>query len=292
MTAAGARLLADRLGCPLAEAAPIAARHDAVAALLADPPLRARIRTTLKGAPDMARALGRLALDRFAPRDLAAIRDGLVRAAAIAAALERPEGLTAIPPLLADSARALRPAEDPAPELGRALAETLPARLDDPGIVAPGYDGQLDGLRRLRDDARGAIAALQLDLAQAWGVASLKVRHHQQFGYLAELPPAPAETLLRKPPPKATGDFAPIHRQTMANGVRFTCAALADLDRRLSRGRRGGGAGGRRPSPATCAASASPPPPASPRPPRRWPRSISMPPPPNWPPRAAGAGRS
>ncbi|MFZ4411093.1 MAG: DNA mismatch repair protein MutS, partial [Paracraurococcus sp.] len=234
VTAAGARLQADRLGCPLAEAAPIAARHDAVAALLADPPLRARLRAALKGAPDMARALGRLALDRFAPRDLAAIRDGLGRAATIAAALERPEGLAAIPPLLAESARALRPADDPAAELGRALAETLPARLDDPGIVAPGYDGQLDALRRLRDDARGAIAALQLDLAQAWGVAALKIRHHQQFGYLAELPPAPAETLLRNPPPKASGDFAPIHRQTMANGVRFTCAALANLDRRLS----------------------------------------------------------
>ncbi|MDO9710330.1 DNA mismatch repair protein MutS [Paracraurococcus lichenis] len=234
VTAAGARLLADRLGCPLAEEAPIAARHDAVAALLAAPALRGGIRATLKGAPDMARALGRLALDRFAPRDLAAIRDGLARAAAIAAALERPEGLATIPPLLAGSARALRPANDPAPELARALAETLPARLDDPGIVAAGYDGELDGLRRLRDDARGAIAALQLDLAQAWGVASLKVRHHQQFGYLAELPAAAGETLLRNPPARATGDFAPIHRQTMANGVRFTCAALAALDRRLS----------------------------------------------------------
>ncbi|MBK1658378.1 DNA mismatch repair protein MutS [Paracraurococcus ruber] len=139
-----------------------------------------------------------------------------------------------LPALLAGSARALRPAQDPAPELARALAETLPARLDDPGLVAAGYDGQLDGLRRLRDDARGAIAALQLDLAQAWGVASLKVRHHQQFGFLAELPAAAGETLLRTPPARASGDFAPIHRQTMANGVRFTCAALANLDRRLS----------------------------------------------------------
>ncbi|TCZ58763.1 DNA mismatch repair protein MutS [Roseicella aquatilis] len=234
VTAAGARLLADRLGCPLAEAAPIAARHDAVAALLAAPGLRATLRAALKGAPDMARALGRLALDRFAPRDLAAIRDGLTRAAAIAAALARPEGLAVVPPLLAESARALRPTDDPAPELARALAETLPARLDDAGIVAAGYDGQLDGLRRLRDDARGAIAALQLDLAQAWGVAALKVRHHQQFGYLAELPAAAGERLLREPPPRASGDFAPIHRQTMANGVRFTCAALAGLDRRLS----------------------------------------------------------
>ncbi|MDB5374866.1 MAG: mismatch repair protein MutS, partial [Belnapia sp.] len=82
MTAAGGRLLAARLACPLAEAEPILARHDAVAALLTASGLRGTIRATLRGAPDMARALARLSLDRFAPRDLAAIRDGLARAAA------------------------------------------------------------------------------------------------------------------------------------------------------------------------------------------------------------------
>jgi DNA mismatch repair protein MutS len=234
VTAAGGRLLAARLACPLAEPAPILARHDAVAALLAAGGLRGGIRATLKGTPDMARALARLALDRFAPRDLAAIRDGLARAATIAGALEKSEGLAAIPPLLRDAAAALRPAPDPAPELARALAESLPARLDDAGIIAPGYDGQLDALRRLRDDARGAIAALQLDLCQAWGVAALKVKHHQQFGYLAELPAAAGEKLLREAPAAAAGEFAPIHRQTMANGHRFTCAALAGLDRKLA----------------------------------------------------------
>ena len=239
VTAAGARLLAARLASPLAETGPIAARHDAVEALLADAGLRGAVRAALKGAPDMARALARLSLDRFAPRDLAAIRDGLTRASEIAAALAASGGLAPLPPLLAEAARALRPASDPAPELARALAETLPARLDDPGIVAAGYDGQLDGLRRLRDDARGAIAALQRDLAQAWGVASLKIRHHQQFGYLAEVPSAAGETLLRKPPAEATGDFAPIHRQTMANVQRFTCAALAGLDRRLAEAAQG-----------------------------------------------------
>ncbi|MBV1795978.1 DNA mismatch repair protein MutS [Siccirubricoccus sp. G192] len=234
ITAAGARELAARLAGPLAEAEPIASRHDAVSALLAAAPLRAAIRAALRGAPDMARALARLSLDRFAPRDLAAVRDGLARAAAIAEALVEPGGLAAVPPLLQEAGRALRPARDPAPELARALAETLPARLEEPGLVAPGYDGQLDALRRLRDDARGAIAALQLDLAQAWGVASLKIRHHQQFGYLAELPAAAGEKLLRDAPAKATGEFAPVHRQTMANGHRFTCAALAGLDRRLA----------------------------------------------------------
>ena len=235
LTPAGARLLAARLAAPLAEAGPIVARHDAVAALLADAVLRGALRAALKGAPDMARALARLSLDRFAPRDLAAIRDGLQRAAAMAEALAAPRGLgPPLPPLLVTAARALRPSPDPAPELARALAATLPARLDETGIVAAGYDGQLDGLRRLRDDARGAIAALQLDLAQAWGVASLKIRHHQQLGYLAEVPAPAGERLLRAPPPGATGEYAPIHRQTMANATRFTCAALAGLDRRLA----------------------------------------------------------
>ena len=230
VTAAGARLLAERLACPLDGAEPIARRHDAVAALLAAAPLRAALRGMLRGSPDMARALGRLASDRFAPRDLAAIRDGLARAGTIAEALAEPPP----PPLLREAAAALLPQPDPAPELVRALADALPARLDDPGLVAPGYDGQLDGLRRLRDDARGAIAGLQLDLAQAWGVASLKIRHHQQFGYLAELPAAAGEALLRVAPAAAAGEFTPIHRQTMANGHRFTCAALAGLDRRLA----------------------------------------------------------
>jgi DNA mismatch repair protein MutS len=228
LTGAGARELAARLACPLAEMAPIAARHDAVACLLADAPARATLRGHLKGAPDMARALARLSLDRFAPRDLAALRDGLARAEAMAGFLHgRP-----LPPLLEDAAAALVPEVSPHAELNRALAENLPARIEDGGVVAPGYDGELDALRRLRDDGRAAIAAMQMDLAQAWGVASLKIRHHQQFGYLAEMPAAAGEKLLRAPP--APGPMAPVHRQTMANAIRFTCAALAELDRKLA----------------------------------------------------------
>ena len=226
LTGPGARELASRLAAPLADLAAITARHDAVAHLSAEPELRARLRAALKGAPDMARALARLSLDRFAPRDLAAVRDGLLRAEAMAAALAGP-----LPALL--SPASLQPEASPAAELTRALADSLPARLEDGGVVAPGYDGQLDALRRLRDDARGAIAAMQMELAQAWGVAALKIRHHQQMGYLAELPAAAGEKLLRDPP-KLAGEFAPQHRQTMSSTLRFTCAALAGLDRKLS----------------------------------------------------------
>ncbi|WP_240790097.1 DNA mismatch repair protein MutS [Roseomonas sp. HF4] len=232
VTAAGARELAARLAAPLAEAAPIAARHDAVGFLLAADAVRAALRSALKGAPDMARALARLSLDRFAPRDLGAIRDGLARAEAMAAALDAAEGVPPIPPLLAAARAALMPEASPRAELARALADPLPARLEDGGLVGPGYDGELDALRRLRDGAREAIAALQMDLAAAWGVASLKIRHHQQFGFLAEVPAAAGEKLLRAAP--KDGPQAPVHRQTMANAMRFTCAALAELDRRVA----------------------------------------------------------
>ncbi len=232
LTAAGARELAARLACPLAEAAPIAARHDAVGFLAGAETLRATIRAALKGAPDIARALARLALDRHMPRDLAALRLGMEAAQRLAEAVSA----TPLPPpaLLAEATAALR--LDPAlpAELARALPDRLPARFEDGGAIAPGFDGELDALRRLRDGAREQIAALQMDLAQAWGVASLKIRHHQQFGFLAELPAAPAEKLLRDPPKGIGKDHAPIHRQTMANAVRFTCAALAELDRRVA----------------------------------------------------------
>ncbi|WP_458095317.1 DNA mismatch repair protein MutS [Roseomonas sp. WA12] len=235
LTAAGARELAARLATPLAEAAPIASRHDSVSFLLAADSVRAGLREALKGAPDMARALGRLSVERFFPRDLAALRDGLTRAEAMRTALSAAAGVPPIPPLLREAGEALVPASSPRAELSRALAAELPARLEDGGVVGPGYDGELDALRRLRDDARGAILALQMDLAQAWGVASLKIRHHQQLGFLAEVPSAAGETLLREKP--APGPMAPIHRQSMANAHRFTCGALSDLDRRLSQAR-------------------------------------------------------
>ncbi|WP_426954659.1 DNA mismatch repair protein MutS [Muricoccus radiodurans] len=235
LTAAGARELAARLGTPLADAAPIAARHDAVGFLLSADTVRRDLRDALKGAPDMARALGRLSVERFFPRDLAALRDGLSRAEAMRAALANAAGTPPVPRLLSDAARSLVPENSPRAELARALAAELPARFEDGGAVGLGYDGELDALRRLRDDARGAILALQMDLAQAWGVASLKIRHHQQLGFLAEVPAAAGEKLLREKP--APGPMAPIHRQSMANAHRFTCGALSELDRKLSQAR-------------------------------------------------------
>src|SRR5580698_3561097 len=84
VTAAGSRLLAQRLAAPLTDPDEIARRLDAVAALVGDTAVRSDSRDRLKAAPDLARALSRIAVGRSGPRDLAAIRDGIFAAAQIA----------------------------------------------------------------------------------------------------------------------------------------------------------------------------------------------------------------
>ncbi len=220
LTAAGARLLAETLAAPLTDPAPIADRQDAWSWLLANPQAATSLRSALRRAPDMVRALGRLSLGRGAPRDLGALRDGLTAADAAQLALEGP-----LPRLLAGARATLAPSPALRTQLQTALAETVPARLDD-GAIAAGFDPELDAHRALRDDSRRVIATLQLDYAQKFGVASLKIRHHAQLGYVIEAPSAAVEKL------RAHADLT--LRQAMANGARFTSVELSELDRRIA----------------------------------------------------------
>ena len=110
--------------------------------------------------------------------------------------------------------------------LAAALADPAPHRVDDGNAIRPGYDGELDAHRSLRDDSRRVLASMQLDYAQKYGVASLKIRHHAQLGYVIEAPAAAVEKLR---------DFPELTlRQGMANGARFTDPGLSDLDRRIT----------------------------------------------------------
>src|SRR4030081_3098267 len=93
VTAAGSRLLAQRLAAPLTESAAIARRLDAVSTFAADAGARDELRATLRAAPHMARALARLSVGRGGPRDLAGLRDGVVAADQALARLSRIENL-------------------------------------------------------------------------------------------------------------------------------------------------------------------------------------------------------
>jgi len=227
VTAAGSRLLAQRLAAPLTDPAAVGMRHDAVEFFVADATARAEVRERLEAAPDLARSLARLVVARGGPRDLAAIRDGIVAAAALAAELEKRANLAAE---LAQVVRALRRL-DPAlaHELDAALAEELPHLKRDGGFVRDGSNAALDEARALRDESRRVIAALQARYADATSVRALKIRHNNVLGYFVEVTAQHGERLMA-PPLNATF----IHRQTLAGQVRFTTTELGALEAKIA----------------------------------------------------------
>jgi DNA mismatch repair protein MutS len=227
VTAAGSRLLAQRLAAPLTDPAAIGARHDAVEFFVTNAAARAELRERLKAAPDLARALARLVVARGGPRDLAAIRDGIIAAAGIAAELEKPADIATE---LAQAAQALRRL-DPAlaRELDAALAEELPHLKRDGGFVRPGFNAALDEARALRDESRRVIAALQARYADLTSVRALKIRHNNVLGYFVEVTAQHGDKLMA-PPLNATF----IHRQTLAGQVRFTTTELGELEAKIA----------------------------------------------------------
>ena len=222
LTAAGGRLLAARLCAPSREVETIRARQAAVAWLVAEEARREGLRAALRRAPDMDRALGRLALGRGTPRDLCALRDGLA-AGLLAAPL-----LEGAPPLLAGAAAALTAAAPALEPLG-ALAERPPARLGEGELIALGADGELDEARALAAHGREAIMALQPGYAEAAGVPALKIRHNAVLGYFVETTARHAARMLAPP---LSERF--IHRQTTAGAVRFTTLEMSDLEARVA----------------------------------------------------------
>jgi DNA mismatch repair protein MutS len=223
VTAPGARLLERRISAPSRDLALIHARQDAVAQFVEDTRLAADLREALSRVPDMDRALSRLALDRGGPRDLAAIRAGLTQGVQISSLL--PEDAARV---LREAARDLTGHDALIDLLDDALVAEPPLLARDGGFVAPGYDGDLDQTRRLRDEGRGVIAGMQADYSALAGVQSLKIKHNNVLGYFIETTTTHAERMLAAP---LNQTF--IHRQTTANQIRFTTVELSELETRI-----------------------------------------------------------
>ncbi|MGE8102385.1 DNA mismatch repair protein MutS [Allorhizobium sp. NPDC080224] len=227
VTGGGARLLAERLMSPLTDPVAIADRQDSIAHLLSDGLLVDRLRDAMKRVPDMPRALSRLALDRGGPRDLGAIVAGLAASAEVGRLLDPSNLPTELSEALADLAAL--PA-DLGSSLAAMLADELPLLKRDGGFLRDGAIPELDELRALRDQSRRVIAGLQLQYAEETGIKSLKIKHNNVLGYFIEVTAGNAG-------PMTEGDEAKsrfIHRQTMANAMRFTTTELADLESRIA----------------------------------------------------------
>ena len=227
VTPAGSRLLAQRLAAPLTDPAQIAQRLDAIAAFVADGAAREDIRSILRGAPDMSRALARLSVGRGGPRDLAGLRDGILAADQ---ALARLGELEQPPQEIASVIAALRaPSRELARESEHALAEQLPLVKRDGGFVREGYERALDEVRSLRDASRLVVAAMQARYADDTGIKGLKIRHNNVLGYFVEVTAQHGDKLM-SPPLNATF----IHRQTLAGQVRFTTSELGETEAKIA----------------------------------------------------------
>jgi DNA mismatch repair protein MutS len=227
VTAAGSRLLAQRLAAPLTDAAEIGHRLNAVAGFVDDQAMRGDLRARLKAVPDLARALARIVVGRGGPRDLAAIRDGIIAAAEIAVQLAV---LADAPRDVAQAIKALRrPDAAVATELARALADELPAFRRDGGFVRTGYEPALDEARALRDESRRVIAALQVSYTETTGIRTLKIRHNNVLGYFVDVSAQHGDKLTSAP---LNATF--IHRQTTAGQVRFTTTELGALEAKIA----------------------------------------------------------
>ena len=223
-TGAGGRLLAAQLAAPLTDLDRISGRLDRVQHFHDDHGLRAAIRERLSQCPDLERALSRISVGRGGPRDLAAIRDGLDLAGALREILEA----GAMPASLSGPVSDLGAHGELVDHLRRALADDAPLSAKDGGFIAPGFSPGFDELKGLRDESRKMIAGLQDKYVRETGIANLKVKHNNVLGYFVEVTARNADAM------PAAEDSPFIHRQTMANAVRYSTVELSDLEGRIA----------------------------------------------------------
>ena len=217
VTAMGRRCLNRFLRAPLRDREVLGRRHRAVAALL-DETLRADLRDGLRGIADVERIAARVALRTATPRDLAGLGDALRRLPE----LRRPLGAAGSPELAACAAE-LRDEPELAATLARAIVEGPPATARDGGVIAPGYDAELDELRGLSEHADRHLRELEARERERTGIAQLKVAYNRVHGYYIELP-------------RSQAGRAPEHyrrRQTLKNAERYLTPELKEFEDRI-----------------------------------------------------------
>ncbi len=230
VTGAGARELAARLASPLRDLNQINERLDSARYFLDEDHLRDDLRVTLRAAPDMARAMSRLAFQRGGPRDLGVVRDGLGAARNCAVALGKRADAIGLPAAISKVLQSLVPVGvDIEHELRNALADELPVFRRDGSFIRDGYRLEIDDARRLRDDSRKVMAALEASYVEQTGVKTLKIRHNNILGYYIETSANTAKPLLSEP---LSATFR--HRQSMASAIRFTTTELIEIEGRIA----------------------------------------------------------
>lgn len=221
VTSMGSRLLRHTLHHPLREREIPALRHGAVEGLLDDyGRLAGEVRKALRGIADIERIAGRIALRNARPRDLASLRESLARLPELRAPL-----MAQPAPLLAQLFAELQTPEAALALLVRAIAAEPGAQVRDGGVIAPGYDPDLDELRSLNDNCGAFLVDMEVRERERTGIASLKVEFNKVHGFYIEVTHANVD--------KIPEDYR--RRQTLKNAERYITPELkAFEDKALS----------------------------------------------------------
>jgi len=231
-TSMGARLLRAWILRPEISLKEIESRLEAVASLKARTVAREEIRKELEGILDLERLTSRVTLGMVVPRDLLALRTSLEkipRVRDLIAQSENGPGDASAPDPGANGGRlaSLYRQIDELADVRQAIAKTIadepPAQATEPGIIRPGFHSELDDLREVTRHGRQIIAAMEDRERKRTGIASLKIRYNQVFGYYIEISKANLHL--------APADYE--RKQTLVNAERFTSTELKDYERKV-----------------------------------------------------------
>jgi DNA mismatch repair protein MutS len=221
VTGMGARLLRSWILRPLLDRSAIEARLESVAHLLQQTVVRGEIRKELRWIQDLERLTSRITLGLASPRELVALRKSLVQLPVLKNFLTPPPiGGSA---LLRQLHGELDELTDIRERLERAIADEPPALATESGMIRSGYHGELDELRDLSQHSKQIIAAMEERERKRTGIASLKIRFNQIFGYYMEI----SKPNLHLAP----ADYE--RKQTLVNAERFTSPELKEYERKI-----------------------------------------------------------
>ena len=218
----GSRLLKRWLHHPLRNTVLVAARQDAIAVLMNERS-PAAVRPHLSQMCDIERISARLALSTVRPKELAALRDSLAQLLALSDALPSVESTE----LLAKLRHGLQSPDGLIEYLQRAITTEPATFVREGGVIADGFDAELDELRGLQRNSGEFLLDLEARERARTGISGLKVEYNRVHGFYIELTHAQAKDAV------LPADY--VRRQTLKNAERFITPELkAFEDKALS----------------------------------------------------------
>lgn len=229
VTVAGARVISEYLNFPLTKSDIVNNRYDAIDFFKNNAHLAENLRIILRKTSDLNRILGRIKAGRGTPADLGHIKNTLSVLYSELPSLKFDDYVN-IPLLVVDAYNGVCTHIDCYHVLVSALKNELPVSLKIGDFIQTGYDALLDEYKTLKNDARQFILELEQKYKDITGISTLKIKHNNVIGYHIDVSSNHSEKMLNN-------DFADVkfvHKQTLANSVRFTTYDLMILEKKIS----------------------------------------------------------